>query len=789
MPTYVTPGVYFEPLDVAARGVTALRTDIAAFVGIAERGPLNTPVKVTTWEQFQTTFGNFTGVGYLAYTAKAFFENGGREMYAVRVAAPLASTRSDGPQPAGGSSSTVESVTGFAPGAAVTVRQSLVTHTAAVPQPADRGSSLVNDVAGFTAGTKARITQTLPSPLRSYGMVAISDPALNLITWKEPLDAAYDLTQPIQFDTDYLADYLLAGVDLAAKRLDWAFPLDAHFAPNVPTAPIFFDTGASPAAGDLWDEEGKPTVRVEASSPGTWGDKVSVRVAREHRAATRTAPVPQPSPRLSSRVESVTGFTVGSLVKVFQEKPVPLERYAIVQATDPARTALLWTAALDPAFDLTQPIDFESVEFGLTVYQNARVREVFSGLSLVPEHPRYIGKDLEVVNGVSSLIAVRDVGSLAPFPARLPDPQAFNLARGLLPLTGGRDGLAALKLTDFTGEPGADDKLGLRALEDVDEVAIVAVPDILIRPLPPVLTDTPPAPEPNPCLPICGPADPPSVPLPAPPIEQPPIFNDETVAAVQQALVQHCETLRDRIAVLDPPLQPGQADLVDLGEIVAWRQRFDSKYAALYYPWLLVYDPLRLGGEVVRAIPPSGHVAGIFARTDLREGVHKAPANEVVYWAQAPVLEIGAEEQGILNPAGVNCIRTFPGRGLRVYGARTVSSDPDWRYVNVRRLLMMVEEAVEDSLQWAAFEPNSYDLRRTIRLAITGFLEALWEAGALAGTKVDEAFFVRCDDTNNPPSEADAGRLIVDVGVAPAIPAEFVVFRIGRTEAELLITE
>jgi phage tail sheath protein FI len=631
MPTYVTPGVYFETVDVSRRGITAIRTDVAAFVGIAERGPLHKPTRVESWEQFQATFGGFIPNGYLAYAAKAFFENGGQTCYVVRVAAETAST----------------------------------------------------------------------------------------------------------------------------------------------------------AEGVLLDENGQPTLGIKASSPGAWGNRLAVRIARSSPAATRTTDAPQPADRSASLVESVVGFPVGSLVKVFQEGMLaPTCR--IVTAADPGRRRLTWDTPLDAAYDLTQPISFETLEFALTVYFDRRVRELFSGLSLVAEHERYV--EQVITEEASHLIRIEDLGSPSPFPDRLPDPGAANLTRGVLRLQGGRDGIAALRLGDFTGDPGAQDKWGLRTLEDVDEVAIVAVPDILIQPVPPVETAPQPKPEPDPCLPG---EEPPPVAEPLAPrlVERAPNFSLDQVFAVQQALVAHCEAQSDRIALIDPPVLSAQADVVDIGEIQSWRQRFDSKYAALYYPWMLVYDPLRLHGQVVRAIPPSGHVAGIFARTDIETGVHKAPANAELRWAQDVTTEVTAEMQGLLNPLGINCIRTFPGRGLRVYGARTVSSDPSWRYVNVRRLLMMIEEAVEDSIQWAVFEPNDFYLRQTLTLAISSFLQVLWERGALVGETADQAFFVKCDEENNPSDVTDLGQLIAEVGVAPVIPAEFVVFRIGWTEDTLEIVE
>jgi phage tail sheath protein FI len=212
-------------------------------------------------------------------------------------------------------------------------------------------------------------------------------------------------------------------------------------------------------------------------------------------------------------------------------------------------------------------------------------------------------------------------------------------------------------------------------------------------------------------------------------------------------------------------------------------------FAALYYPWIFVRDPLKLGNSVVRRIPPSGHVAGVYANTDLTTGVFKAPANAVVQWAQDLTTEVTPEMQGFLNPIAVDCIRTFPGRGMRVYGARTLSNEPSWRYVNIRRLLFMIEHALLISMQWVVFEPNNVHLWHVVRVSISHFLEGLWKRGALEGNTAEQSFYVKCDETNNPQATTSLGELVIEIGVAPTAPAEFVVFRIGRVGDALELSE
>ena len=339
-------------------------------------------------------------------------------------------------------------------------------------------------------------------------------------------------------------------------------------------------------------------------------------------------------------------------------------------------------------------------------------------------------------------------------------------------LGGGKDGLASLTRDDFIA--------GLATLEPVDEVSLVAIPDILVRPLPPVETDPLPPPEVDPCLPCASLPPPPPTP-PAPSHEQPPLFSTSDVYAVQRALVEHCEQLHDRVALLDPPFD------ADIGEVESWRARFDSKYAALHYPWVLVYDAD--SPSLVRALPPSGHVAGVCARVDLSLGVWVAPANQELDWAVGVGLELDGERHGLLNSLGVNCIRPTPGNGIRIVGARTVSSDPSWRFLNVRRLMCMIEEAVDESSQWTTFEPNTPALQDALTVSIRSFLEQLFVRGAFAGETEDDAFFVKCDDDTNPPDQTANGLLLAVVGVAPVRPAEFVVFRISRAHDELEVIE
>jgi len=716
VPTDLAPGLYIQE-DLGQPARTALRTDIAAFVGIAERGPVDRPTPIASWEQFQSTFGGFITSAYLAYAVKAFFENGGAMCHIVRVAAPAAFTQTDGAQ----------------------------------MQPADRSASLVMSVAGFAAGAVVSVRQGLVEK-----------------------------------------DHLLENVT-PPDRLTWTRSLEADFVIGDPARPLDFATGAAAAASDVLDANDVRALRIEAGSPGGWANGLGVRIVASQPAATQTSTDLQPADRSSSIVESTAGFQRGSLVRIFQAG-APVAQYRVVAAVEIVARRVRWDTPLNP-YNLALPLSFETLEIGIGVYVRGRLREQHSGLSLAPTHPRYVGRlNAGSPDGLvpsSQLIRVIDLRAGGP-PNYLHVPGAAFLKRpsaekpSAVILVGGRDGTAALNYEDFSGPSETTERRGLRSLEDVDDVSVVAIPDLLIQPAEPLELAPVALPEPDPCA-LDAPPSPDAEPYVPRLQEAAPTIELEQVFAVQRSLVEHCERQKDRVALLDPPLTP--RGVLDLGQIRAWRERFDSSFAALLYPWILVHDPLRTGGRVVRPLPPSGHVAGLIARIDRREGPHRAPANEELQWAQGVTVDVSAGMQGALNPLGINCIRSFPGRGLRLYGARTLSSDPLWRYLNVRRLLLMIEQALRRSLQWAVHEPNDVNLRETITLSISTLLRGLWHQGALVGGTPSQAFRVKCDAETNSLASTAEGRLLAEVKVAPVRPAEFVVLHIGRTRDELEVIE
>jgi phage tail sheath protein FI len=418
-----------------------------------------------------------------------------------------------------------------------------------------------------------------------------------------------------------------------------------------------------------------------------------------------------------------------------------------------------------------------ALRFSLSLSLPDGTREKWANLSLDPGDRRYVATVLNEDAAGSRLVMVRP-----PDDFGIPGRSALVLGGRPARLHGGADGLAKLLPEHLSGAGAPPDKpWGLAQLELIDEVGIVAIPDIMPAPKRPPQCHKPRPPN---CEQLDAPLE--AEPAPPDPIELPPRHNRATILRLQQALVAHCERLKDRVALLDTlPEDTTPA------RVLEWRSQFDTSYAALYYPWVRAPDPLGQAGALCD-VPPSGHIAGVYARSDRLFGVHKAPANEAIEDAQDVTTALEDSAHADLNDAGVNVIRGYAARGVRVVGARTLvesSRAVEWRYVNVRRLLAMIEEAIDEQCQWTTFEPNNPDLWREIDRTARGFLDGLWRAGALDGATAEEAYSVRCDATTNPPERTDAGEVTCLIGVRPPWPAEFVLVRIGRTERGAEIEE
>ncbi|MCM1180671.1 MAG: phage tail sheath subtilisin-like domain-containing protein [Clostridium sp.] len=478
---------------------------------------------------------------------------------------------------------------------------------------------------------------------------------------------------------------------------------------------------AKQAVGFLPKEDGA-VLKLTAKNPGEWGNQMQAFVSPASKAKTQVIEIVTENDKKKYKVKKAAGFHVGDIV-AFQETGADSIVYnRVVKCQD---NILEFENAFDDGIVDTELLPtkvLSTCEFNLEVHFEDIV-EVYENVSFNMGEANYVVKRIEKSDlVVAEHITGDESGIISPFEQITGD---ATLSAKSLSLEGGANGsVASLTAADFIGvDNGAGKRSGIQAFVDNDVVSIMAVPGIT---------------DPN----------------------------------VQLSLVAHCENLASRFAVLDIP-----RDAKKMDDIMAHRDLFDSNYAALYHPWLQVFDPLDKRNIV---IPPSGSVIGIYARSDNERGVHKAPANEVVRACVGLECNFNKGEQDILNPKGVNLIRAFPGMGIRVWGARTASSDGSWKYINVRRLFIFIEESIKANTNWAVFEPNDETLWVRIKRTIEVFLTGMWRNGSLAGTSTDEAFFVNVDRTTMSQDDIDNGRLICVIGVAPVKPAEFVIFRITQ---------
>lgn len=490
-------------------------------------------------------------------------------------------------------------------------------------------------------------------------------------------------------------------------------------------------------------------LRVTAANPGAWAEKMRVTVVPSSKAKTQVFDVDGADLTL----KNADGFNAGDVVELFDGKATA---YATIKSVlDKVITldAPCTLAVADTKVGTSKYI--RTCEITITARLDDTV-ETYENLSLKPEALNYAPvktakSDLirvEVLPGKPAAAAApapvakdenkdnkdkKDAPAAAPAPAKAAGITPYDLCAGVgegmvLTLEGGSDG-SVLNVTP-DAYIGADDgpgkRTGLQAFQENGVVSVLAIPGV-------------------------------------------------TAPEVQAALIGFCENRKSCFAILDVPM-----DLKKTNDVATFRDMYDSTYAAMYHPWLQMFDA---GAKRTDYFPPSGAMAGIYARSDNSRGVHKAPANEVVRGCTGLSCNYNVGEQDILNPIGVNLIRALPGQGIRVWGARTISSNGLWKYVNVRRLFIYIEESIKANTNWVVFEPNSETLWSRVTRTIETFLATCWRDGALAGSSPEQAFFVECGPTTMTQDDIDNGRLICQIGIAPVKPAEFVIFRITQKTA------
>lgn len=751
MQTLLTPGLYHQPV-VPVRAIGRLsRGDVPVMLGYTRRGPVGLPVRIESLTAFEDLFGPPLESGHLHQSLKGFFETGGRTAYVLRLAQDARSAAVDLPR----------------------------------VDPADS-----------VWRAEASFPWTLVDP-RERRREARPEEA----TWVQLVEDVFRTTGPRSLAPGTWANGYSIRIRAAERvrtevlpgQLDDPRALQLRSLAGVEKASVLrlIQTRRTVRADD--DEV---LCTFETSVVPTSVDPVRRRIT------------------LDSWVSAIQGVPVGPGDGQQQIQPAP--------------------------FDLSAPIQVVSVEFDIEIYADGRLEQSFRALSPHPDHSASI---VGVLTGSS-----RSVAMYAEKPALdWADPTSWP-PEGTFRLTGGTDGLEKISSGTYLGVLSQIARLDEVALIAAPDLVLQSSSLPPADELPPEKLDCCDLSPPEPgmvtarvveidsdgseralggvSVDVTGPGgraetredgmftvigvalglvtlrlmkegyEPAEVLVESSKFEQedpvtltmvrftpPRALTEDEVLEVTQALANPAYVGPYKVVIADPPRPDATLD-----DLRAWRSRLgDSNRIGFFAPWLRL-PPLASGGDVVPC-PPSGHVCGAFAAGELAEGIQRTGANLPLRHVQAVTLAISDVEQGILNPAGINAIRTFAGRGVRAFGTRTLSSDPEWTYLTARRVVDALEKTLERALQWMVFEPNNLMTRHAVAQTATTLLNRLWRLGILAGNSADEAYVVKCDLENNPDESRVAGRLVVDIGVAPTTPLEFVLFRLGNAFDALTVTE
>ncbi|WP_145110295.1 phage tail sheath family protein (plasmid) [Cereibacter azotoformans] len=818
MPAYLAPGVYVEEIPSGLKPIEAAGTSTAGMIGMTARGPVNTPTLVTSLGAFSRVFGGLldplvfgAGRDALPYAAEGFFVNGGARLFVVRIvgedareavldleardtAVEGAPVLAEAAVVAGGAevtrlvladpgavapearllildgeASEVVSLSDaefvpqlllasglrqpFASGDSVTLQTATAADgTLDEDMAAGAGEITLTSTDGIEAGDTIRLGEGATAELVEVGALDEDGPR---ITLARPAARARARGEAV-FVLEDAATHSALSADVAAGGSGALLAMDVTgfsagvvvriaggegeehaMVRGIAQAVTLAEPLANSHPAGVRLVAARPVLRLHARYPGLWGNELRATLLPANIVSTVTR-APAGAGEAAVTLGSAFGLFPGSFVTLADPgAPETALLSREVGAVDTASGRVTFTEAHGQA--LAAGLLVTSQEFTLVVERiekgKAVESETFERLAMAPTHPRHVLKlvgswdaltGTPSVSGGSNLIRIEDLSDA--------ETRGLPLVMGVSRrMAGGTDDVAGVTEATYVGQAAEDParRRGIFAMENEPAVSIVAVPG-------------------------------------------------QTSVTVQKALVDHCEHMRYRFAVLDTPIG---ASLQGARE---HRQNFDSTRCAVYYPSLERADSFGAPGDR-RIVAPSGHVLGIYARTDTARGVHKAPANEVVRGALAFDVKLDKGAQDILNPINLNCFRDFrsENRGLRLYGARVATSDPEFKYVNVRRLLLMIEQSLDTGLQWAVFEPNDKPLWDTVKQSVTGFLTTVWRSGALEGQKAEEAFFVNIGyNVTMTQDDIDNGRMIVEIGVAPVKPAEFVIVKISQKTRE-----
>ena len=722
MPEYLAPGVFIEETSFRQKSIEGVGTSVAALVGPTRCGPLRgTPEALTSFAEFERVYGDASDLtlrgtaelNFTSHAARAFFDNGGKQLFVARVVQGVNSTNADG---SGGSA-----------------------------------------IAASVADAAANVTFKARSPgaQGNYTLEIVWRDGENLLKSEQPKVAAAD--KFYYLEASGVGEAAKVTGAIAADR----FPVDLQAIVRLDGNHLRIDAARAVI-----------TSKADPANPAAVGaNQITVLDPSKLPANARLA-------RFYARQPTSGGLSNGTAAVLTLKKPADLSAFTkgdhwgnllVLRGTLDTTGEVLTIKAdahLNPgvAADLTLPLaalasvpDAASAVVALRSFDlevrnggpEGEVIYVYGNVSTSPDGDRSLARVLPqtpqrkqealisplactLKAGVTGAQVLAALYSLFDGPALSPGVNSLQDPRYLIKLGGGSDGGVPAAI-DYAGESDeVKGSTGLAALEAVEDVSIVMVPAAAAH--------------------------------------------AETHSAVLMEMLKHCRRMRYRVGIVD------SREGMSLGEVRSFRNDFDDSRLALYHPWVVISDPTGQRREIT--VPPAGFLAGVYARTDVDRGVHKAPANEVVLGALRFEQDINQFQQELLNPNGINCLRSFAGRGHRVWGGRTLASDPEWKYLNVRRYFLYLERSIEKSTQWAVFEPNGEALWANIRSTVADFLFNEWKNGRLLGGAPKDAYFVRCDRSTMTQNDLDNGRLVCVVGVAPLRPAEFVIFRIGQKTAD-----
>lgn len=738
MPEYLAPGVFVEEVSYRAKSIEGVSTTTTGFVGPTLYGPIAIePEIITSLVEFERIYGGRSPImfdddgrvdNYMWNAVRAFFEEGGKRLYVAR-AFDFNILESDNEAAADAKRlahySTV--VAPFPPAnVAIEARYPGKAGDARV-----RLQFFVSQNRLAFDGTTARLGSSGHRDLVSVTNVTISgndrEGLYTLVRDSQADTWTFDDGAGVTFELQEIVGNATASVQTVTATV--------FVEPQVEGLPFFgatelaFDRGHSVA--------GKPDsifdyFTATPDSPSAYrGNPIVIRALTVAEAtAQRTAALAARQAANTANGNAQTALTAADLAVTNAETALA----AAVAALGTPPTAPQQQAVADAQEDLDDAV---AAQVPIADAALAAANALANAQAVVTQANA-------ILTAANNGVAQDGLRFLQSFIAPNPTPQRFTLDelaanKGDVPLldatyllTGGNDGIVP-RTTIYEGGQDDDTELkhGLVAFEDIEDISIVAAPGSS--------------------------------------------FRDSEAQGVALALISHARKMKYRIAVIDSI--PGNT----ISEVRAYRAKFDSTHAAFYYPWVRIIDPVT---SQENHYPPSGFVAGIYARNDIERAVYKAPANEVVNLAIGFEKLINKAQQEVLNPEGINCFRYFEGRGMRLWGARTMTSDPEWKYVNLRRYFAYLERSIDKGTQWAVFEPNGEKLWANVRRTIEDFLLNEWQNGALLGEKPEKAYFVKCDRSTMTQNDLDNGRLICQVGVAALRPAEFVIFRIGQWTAD-----